>query len=314
MNLLSDWTALGAPLVGAILLWAAVIKAGNPGPFMTHLGRMGVVDRSRLYPLAVVLLGVEGAWGAALLIGLQPEMLLPATLVLLAALTGLTFWSTSTGRTEDCGCYGGQVDLTPAQSMALNGLYALLIATAWLTLEPSGALAPWEVALAVGAGLGTAGLTMVAQRHQRLHREPLLGRSPLREGRRWKKGWAAGAVDPSDDGEVLVVYLGPTCPHCHRWGRILNVVDEVAGLPGVVGVVRASEEERKDFAETHGFRFPMVTLTRGRMARLVSGVPTSVLVEGGVIRKVWVGSIPEEEFQDRVKRALFPSHARAGAP
>ena len=52
-------------------------------------------------------------------------------------LAALTAWGTSTGRVEDCGCYGGLVMLTPAQSLALDGVYVALLVSRVAALAPA---------------------------------------------------------------------------------------------------------------------------------------------------------------------------------
>ena len=88
-----------------------------------------------------------------------------------------------------------------------------------------------------------------------------------------------------EDRERLVAYLGTDCPHCHQWVRVLNLVHRSPALPDVVGVVGAPAEARRAFVEEHGVRFPVVSIRRARMDRLASAVPTTVLVERGVIER-----------------------------
>lgn len=295
----------GGAIVGAVLVWAGVSKALAPHMSVSHLLRLRLVSGARVVAVVLVGVGAEVAWGVALITGAAPRVVLPATAVALVALAGLTWWSGSTGRAEDCGCYGGAAMVTPVQSIALDALYVLLVAAAWWVAPARPALpTTWGVGAAVVAGLATWGLARYAHRYPRTHGKLLHDPNPLRESRRWKAAWAAGAVRPDERGEVLVAYLGPTCPHCQRWVRMLNAVTQIPGLPRVVGVVSVPAEERDAFAAAHGIRFPVVRIPDALMERLANAVPTTALVEGGTVRRVWIGEMPAE-FTERFVRAVF---------
>ena len=135
--------------------------------------------------------------------------------------------------------------------------------------------------------------------------------SPLKVGRRWTKRWGAGA--PDDGRETLISYLGPDCPYCKQWVRVLNAMSQAPGLPRVTGIVAAPRDKVDAFIETSGIRFPVVTISQTLMSRLVWGVPTTVLVSSGAIAKQWAGQMPPEFF-DRFREAFFPLAGVTGVP
>ena len=69
--------------------------------------------------------------GAALIAQVSP-WLYPLAAAVLVVFLVLTAWGVRSGRIEDCGCYGGLLMVTPAQSMTLDALYLGLMAVAWL--------------------------------------------------------------------------------------------------------------------------------------------------------------------------------------
>jgi hypothetical protein len=203
--------------------------------------------------------------------------------------------------------------VTPAQSIALDALYLALVLADWLVAAPRPALsATASIVVAASAGIASVGLTKYAMEYLKSHGKLLYNPNPLRPGRRWKAAWAAGAVQPDEPGEALVVYLGPKCPHCQRWVRFLNAASQVPGLPRVVGVVAVPDQEREAFAIANGIRFPLVRIPDPLMQRLASAVPTTALVERGITRRVWLGEMPPE-FTDRFARTLFPASSPTGA-
>ena len=131
----------GSRIVGVVFLAAAVMKAINPSNFHGHITRLGLVPRRWARLFAPALIGVEGAWGAALIIAFAPTVVLPATAVALVLLSGMSAWGVRSGRTEDCGCYGGFITPSLWQSVGLNGLYFALTSIAW-TAHPVSNLPP----------------------------------------------------------------------------------------------------------------------------------------------------------------------------
>jgi Glutamine cyclotransferase len=75
---------------------------------------------------SIAFIALECSLGDALILRLFPKWLFPTMLVLLIALSGLTYWSTATGRIEDCGCYSGLLQIKPQHSLLLNGVYIFI--------------------------------------------------------------------------------------------------------------------------------------------------------------------------------------------
>ena len=302
-----DTTGLiSAGLVGLVFLVSGLIKSIDPNVFMQHLHQQGWIPSNQLRTATVLVTGLECALGAALLLQVFLHVLLPATLLLLLALTSLTYWSTTSGRTEDCGCYGGMVAITPVQSMLLNGLYAFLIAYSWMVLEVKDTAA-WQVGVALATGATGSVLAEVSRSYQLKNGKKLFMQSPLEPARPFRQRWSGGRTAPNVmQGEVLVAYLGLKCPHCHRWVSVLNLIHRVEGLPTVVGVITGTAEERETFALEHALRFPLATLPRAYMNRLAPAVPTTLLLQDGSIQEKWVGQM-SADFVERFKKALFPS-------
>src|SRR3954470_10679768 len=89
--------SLGPIGVGLVFLITAALKLVAPYRFHRHLWRLGVFDGTRwTAPVPATLATGEAVFGAALIAGLAPPLVAPATVGLLAALGGVTIWSTST--------------------------------------------------------------------------------------------------------------------------------------------------------------------------------------------------------------------------
>ena len=121
-----DLVVLGSRLVGATFLWAATIKAIAPHTFSRHLAALGWIPGKFNSSAVNVAAGLEALLGTALIVNVAPAFLLPVTLLILAALTGVAVWGVKSGKTTDCGCYGGVIQPSIEQSAGLNALFALL--------------------------------------------------------------------------------------------------------------------------------------------------------------------------------------------
>lgn len=290
--------------MGVTFIWTAIIKAIAPQTFALHLTRLGLLPRRFVDPAVTASAALEAALGVALVTMMAPGIVLPLTVILLFVLSGLSWWGVRSGKASDCGCYGGLIQPSIGQSLALNGLYFSLVALAWLAGARSMVPDVWQVVLAV-TGAMAAGWFAHASRVALAEKgEPLVDLNPLKVGKRWKHRWS-GHVTDGMSGEYLVAYLGPRCPHCGTFVRIANAMLQSPVLPRVVGVTAASKADLDAFVEEKQIRFPVRTVPESLMMRLAYSVPTVALVKDGVIEAHWSGSMPPD-FARRFTRAFFP--------
>ncbi len=309
MNLISDissaeWISIGARIVGATFLWTAVIKAIAPHIFYQHLSALGWIPYRFLWPAVIASAAFEAGWGVALIAGLSPEWLLPATILLLAGFSVISWWGVRSGKTEDCGCYGGYIQPSIAQSLGLNAVFAALILLSWFVPVTPSPAALWQIVVTIVAALVVGGLAETARRYPDKHGRPMFDSNPIKVGRQWRHSWAGGATADTGD-EVLVAYLGPDCPYCKSFVTIANAMVQSPKLPAVVGVVASTRARLDAFIEEKGIRFPMTIVSQSLMRRVAQAVPTAVLVKAGRIERIWVGAMPVD-FVDRFRRAFFP--------
>jgi uncharacterized membrane protein YphA (DoxX/SURF4 family) len=300
------WLSVGPRLVGATFLWAGIIKSVAPHVFQAHLHKLGWIPQRFVNSAVVVISGLEVAWGVALILGVSPNIILPVTAVALVGLTFVSWWGVRSGRTTDCGCYGGYVVPSLAQSIALNATFIALVLLAWLTGAGSTPTPAWKLIAAAMTGIAAGSFAAASLRYLEKTETLMFDMSPLKVGKSWRARW--GAKEPDDGAEQIVSYLGPDCPHCKQWVRVLNAIDQSPGLPKVVGIVAASSDELAAFVERSGIRFPMKTIPQTLMNRLVWGVPTTVIISEGKIRNGWRGQMPPDFYQ-RFRDAFFPAGA-----
>ena len=295
--------------MGLVFLWTAGLKALSPDAFFTHLSQLRFIP-SNLIGYAVTLTAAgEAALGTALVTGIMPAIVFPATAALLIALTGFTWYSIASGRVTDCGCYGGMIVPSMPQTLALNGVMIVLVLSGIVagTLQLVSPIVGTIVVAIVAIAFG--GFAWYALWYMRTKGVLLVDLSPLKVGNKWNKQWAANrAADKT--GELIVAYLGPDCPFCKMWVPILNALDRSDTMPPIVGIVGGSRERLETFKTSQGIRFSTDIISQSLMNRLVTGVPTTVVVTNGVISDIWKGQM-SPEFTERFKAAFFPGARRS---
>jgi hypothetical protein len=304
---------IGPRVVGGIFVITALMKAAAPASFWSHLIQLRLMPKAVSRIATALAIGVEAAWGVALLVGLSSPWFIWATLAGIAVLTTISLWSVTSGRTEDCGCYGGWISPSIWQTVGLNAGYCLLIAVALLRPGSAGVIASWQYVVVFIAFLLVVATVEFAIRFQLSTGVPLFTPSPLKAGRRWKRRWA-GHTRIAGDAEHLFAYLGPTCPYCKRWVRVLNVLHESPNFPNVTAVFENNPQKVETFVREHQLRLPIALISPRNFRRLAPQVPTTVLTRDQQISEIWRGEM-SEAFVRRFTNAFFPgasSGARAG--
>ena len=298
------WLGVAVRLVGMTFVWAGTIKAIAPRNFHTHMRTLGLLPVNWLDWTVAAVAGIEIGLGAALVLGIAWKLILPATVVLLVVLTGVSLWGVKSGRTADCGCYGGYIQPSIWQSVGLNGAFAIILLAGAMCLHGPDDASAWKITLASLLGVSGIALVIIGQLYERNHGRPLIETNPLKLGAKWRRSWSGGLRLP-DGEESMVVFLGVDCPFCHQWIRFLNAIAASPSLPAVLGAMGASKNRRDAFIKEQRIKFPTVTISPSLVSRLAPGVPTTVLVVNGRVQEIWMGAMPPA-FYNRFKEAFFP--------
>ena len=294
-------------LIGLVFLVTGTLKALDSARLRDQILRYRLLPAPWAQPAAVLVIAFECALGAALLLGLS-VWLLPLAALVLVGFAALTAWGTSSGRVDDCGCYGGLVMLTPAQSLALDGVYVALLAAAWW-LAPADPIAPgrwsWVVIVAVVVAAVAAAW--------RSRSTPLVDLALVRVGRRWRRSWLKQYARDVTEGSHFVVFLSRDCPYCKRWVPLLNIIEVQPELPSVVAVMSLEEDELRAFLAEHLIRFSVTHMPQSLVSLMASAFPTAALIEDGRVTQKWVGEMPKE-YVERIREFVGSIAAFAAPP
>ena len=99
-------------------------------------------------------------------------------------------------------------------------------------------------------------------------------------------------------GKVLLVYLTTDCDACKK--EISNISRAVSSLNSKVAIYGVYVEERdsvRAFLAANQMNFPILLDDKGRiLSRLgFKYMPTKMLLQDGIVTKVWYGSSPDKE-------------------
>lgn len=284
-------SALFSSLVGVVLLTSGLLKAVDAKTFSRQLARYRFVPPRHQRVAIAIIIALECALGAALIVQCAPSLVLPSTMIVLAVLAAFTLWAEKHRHIEECGCYGGILVLTPMQSVGLDAVYIALVLLAWATHPLATATEPWRVVAVAATGVIAGSLSTFS------HREALVDLTRLRRGRRWNPNWIERGVHDITRGSHFVVFLSNDCPWCKRWVPLLNILGSQPDLPQVTGVMSIDDAEVEAFRKTYLVRFPIAYMKRKLSSAMLTAYPTAALVENGTIVEKWEGKMPEEFLQ-----------------
>lgn len=282
-------------IIGLVFLGTAIIKSFSSQQFIYHIYRYRLLYPQIIPKIAITFIGLEATLGIGLITNAFPQYLIPFSIILLIALSALTGWSTSTGKTEDCGCYGDLLVVTPKQSILLNLGYITLLAIGWVYLPSEHHTATWQWVLPLFVGITASLMAWKSQD------KPLIDLSRLKIGNRWKKRWLKHYSQDLTKDSHFVVFLSQDCPYCKRWIPFLNMMNTQKDLPHVLGIMSSKTENLEDFEDEQMVRFPLVLMDKLLLKYMVDAYPTAILIEDGVIKDKWIGEIPEP-YLNRIKQ------------
>ncbi len=280
-------------IVGSIFLITGIAKVIEPWKFTQHIVKLNLVKPQFIVSVALTFTAIESALGIALIFKILPPLIIPVSILLLFCLSMLTYWSTSTGKTEDCGCYNGWLEITPTQSLILNAIYIFLL----IFSEFFGEYQPtvlWQWLVLFITFITSYSLAAGSLEYMQVNGRPYVDFTPLQENRIWQVEWLGPDSESLMFGSVIVVFMSPECSQCKHWLGILKLVQWQDDLPAIVGIIDTENlEVGQDFVDSYAINFPVVAVDQRLYKKLrIEVVPTAVVLENGVIQEKWIGLMP----------------------
>ena len=281
--------ALPAIALGLVFLAAGILKAVDPDEFARQIATYGIIPGGAARVSAYLLIAVEIALGAALVVGYRTRMAALLTSALLVVFMGATAYAWSQGRTEGCGCFGSFASRGPGDVLIEDTLFLALGALA-LLFSPSRS-GRWRAA-ATAAAILAAGIALPAFAYA-------LPLDPLVTGLR--VGVPAGALQlhesPTDlrHGEHFVALLNLDDPGARDLVKRLNAVSAAGGAE-VIAFYGGEVDERTIFCFNTNPSFEVVAVPPSDLKRLYRKLPRFFLLKDGRVTRIWekVPPAPEE--------------------
>ena len=281
-------TTAAAWLLGLFYLLSGVGKALDVGLFTVTIADYGL---PQLTPLVPLLIALELALGAALLLRVQLRQLALLSALLLVFFTALFAYGYLVRGVTDCGCFGAidSLALPPALSVLRNAL--LLGVSLWL-YRRTAAADPGEsqtrLRLALLASVLAVGVARTAYAHRT--KPDKVG---VVQGQPVSGSLLAPYLPATKDSTYLVFVFSPTCSHCWHATPIVASYQDSGAVDRVIGLYAAQDTAaigsyRRKYHPPFGVRNVDLAARRAISFR----VPLAVLVRGGVLQRVMKPPFP----------------------
>lgn len=289
-------------IVGSIFLLTGIAKVIEPWKFTQHITKLDVINPQLIVPISLTFTAIESALGTALILKILPTVIIPVSILLLFSLSMLTYWSTSTGKTEDCGCYNGWLEITPTQSLILNAIYIFLLIFAEF-FEKYQPTVLWQWLVVLITLITSYALAAGSLEYMQKNGRPYLDFTPLQKNRTWQVEWLGEDSESLMSGSVIVVFMSSQCSQCKHGLGVLKLVQWQDDLPAIVGLIDTENlQEAQDFVDSYFLNFPVVAVDKRFYKKLrIEVVPTAVVLEDGTIKEKWIGVMPTS-FINQINR------------
>ena len=196
-------------LLAITFIFSAYTKAVGPGFFEITLMDQGLApNRNFAGHMARFFIGLEFALGLLMLLPFYTKQLMQITFLMLGGFTVHLIYLWSTGDTENCGCFGEMISMTPEQSIIKNLVMLVVAFVIYKTAQSR--------IISKTIPLGFTGVTIISMwlflpmpNHEDFPFENFTQFEPK------------GRVDLSS-GEKLIAIFNLDCEHCQEAAKELG--------------------------------------------------------------------------------------------
>jgi len=281
---------ISAVATGVLFVLTAAMKTFYSRLFIAHVRRFNLLPEAPSALMALLFIELEAGLGAALVLGLYLDWLIPIAFVLVLFFTVLTWWGGRYRDLKDCGCYGGIFQLSQSQSLLVNVFLLLLLATAWLEGESYSAANPRNLYFVIAV------ILLFHLAAKKSVKKPLIDLLGLKVGKPWKPQWYDIDKLDNDRDAFLFFILSRDCLLCRKWIQQLSELD--AGNYYCRMVILLSDEDASTYRslDLSELKIGVYQISRYITRFLTGQLPMAVFVEHGRIVNKQTGSFPWQEL------------------
>lgn len=277
-------------LLSIAFLFSAYTKWIAPGFFEITLVNQGLIGNRELAGLlARLLIGLEITQGILLLLPYYLKKVLLFTLVILAGLTFYLIYLWGVGNTENCGCFGEMIAMSPMASILKNSIMISL--AGFLLLKTKERNKPSLIPLFILTGVVSIVFVFLPLKN--------MENFPFQSFTNFKN---KGVVDLSEGKKLLAVF-NLDCEHCQAAAMELgNLKDEHKNFPatyvlyfqeGTTTVAAFEEQTKTDF--------PYALIDATQFFDLIGNSPPRIyFLNNGTIEQVW-----DDDFRKSIESQFF---------
>lgn len=264
-------------LLGITFLFSAYTKFVGSGFFEITLMDQGLApDRFFAAQLARFFIGLEFALGILMLLPFYTKKLMTASLLLLGGFTLHLVYLWSIGDTENCGCFGEMISMTPVESIIKNiiliGISAFVF---WKTSYDKCSIKP--ILLATGLIIASMWLFLPLPNHSDF---------PFQKLTQFEY---AGRVDLAA-GEKVVAVFNLDCEHCQEAASQLAELEGVSSSFPKLYVLFYQEGSTTvaEFEELTAFAYPYAFIDMNTFFDLIGNSPPRMYhLKAGKVEAIW---------------------------
>ena len=264
-------------LLGITFLFSAYTKFVSPGFFEITLMDQGIApDRFFAAQLARFFIGLEFALGILMLLPLYTKKLMLVSLLLLGGFTVHLVYLWSIGDTENCGCFGEMISMTPVESIIKNlALIGVSVFLFWKTQNDDRSIKP--ALLATGLIIVSMWFLLPLPNHSEF---------PFQKFTQFEY---EGRVDLAS-GEKVIAIFNLDCEHCQEAATQLAELERASkNFPKVyVLFYQEGSTSVKEFEELTRSAYPNAFIDVNTFFDLIGNSPPRIYhLKSGKVEAIW---------------------------
>lgn len=292
--------ALVTSLIGLFFILTALLKAFYSRLFIVHVRRFRLFPERPAALLAILLIEFEAGLGAAILLGIYPELLIPLAGCLVLLFTLLNAWGYRFRQLENCGCYGGLIRVNRRQSQTVNVLLAFMLGVCWYFRDRDHLTDPRHLYYVICLVL------IVHLLAKKTVVKPAFDLLRMKIGKPWNRNWFDIDTENQPQACYLFFFLDRQCLLCRAWIHQLERVSPEAFRCRMVVLTTAAGKKSSLEQDFSHLQLPVQIINENVMRLLSGQLPLAVSVNAGMIVAKWSGSFPEGELL----KHLIPEQTR----